>query len=360
MSGLAEIARAAGVSISTVSRVLNRKAGVNEETRLRVLGVLAELPYTPRGLGALQRTGVIGLLVPELSNPVFPAFAEALETRAARLGYSSLLCNTRAASVRRDNGNGSGAAMGEAAMGEEEYVRMLLARGVEGMVFVSPEITNVEVPVGEAPRPSYYAKLLDDGVQMVFLNGATPALDVPDVTVDEQLAGYTATRHLIELGHRRIGFVSGPARSLPSRLKRAGWAAALEEHGLPADAEFVAHAPFGAEGGGTAVAELLDTVRPTAVICSSDHMALGVLREAHQRGLSVPGDLSVVGFDDIPLAAYSSPALTTLAQPIEEMAAAAVDELVHRLDPDRRRPSGNYTRVFRPRLVLRESTSAPR
>lgn len=205
MSGLSEIARAAGVSISTVSRVLNRRAGVNEETRQRVLSVLAEMPYTPRGLGALQRTGVIGLLVPELSNPVFPAFAEALETRAARLGYSSLLCNTRSG----------------APMGEEEYVRMLLARGVEGMVFVSPEITNVEVPLGQAPRPSYYAKLLADGVHMVFLNGATPALDVPDVTVDEQLAGYMATKHLIELGHERIGFVSGPARSLPSRLKRS-------------------------------------------------------------------------------------------------------------------------------------------
>jgi DNA-binding LacI/PurR family transcriptional regulator len=144
-------------------------------------------------------------------------------------------------------------------------------------------------------------------------------------------------------------------------LKRAGWAAALEEDGLPAGAEFVAHGPFGPEGGAEAVAALLDTVRPTAVICSSDHMAIGVLREAHRRGLRVPEDLSVVGFDDIPLAAYCLPSLTTLAQPIEEMAAAAVDELVHRLDPDRRRrPPGNYTRVFRPRLVVRETTAPPR
>ncbi|GAA3892261.1 LacI family DNA-binding transcriptional regulator [Saccharothrix violaceirubra] len=347
MPGLSEIARAAGVSISTVSRVLNRRAGVNEETRQRVLAVLSEMPYTPRGIGALQRTGVIGLLVPELSNPVFPAFAEALEVRAARLGYSSLLCNTRPT--------------GSAAMGEEEYVRMLLARGVEGMVFVSPEITNTEVPLGQAPRPSYYAKLLADGVHMVFVNGATPALDVPDVTVDEQHAGYAATRHLIDAGHRRIGFVSGPARSLPSRLKRAGWSAALEEAGLPADSAFVAHAAYDPEGGAVAVGTLLDTIAPTAVICSSDYMAIGVLREVHRRGLSVPDDLSVVGFDDIRLAAYCSPPLTTLAQPIEEMAAAAVDELVQRLDPDRRRrQSGNYTRVFRPRLVVRQSSGPPR
>ncbi|GAA0653406.1 LacI family DNA-binding transcriptional regulator [Kutzneria viridogrisea] len=340
MPGLAEIARIAGVSVSTVSRVLNRRAGVNEETRQRVLAVLTDLPYTPRGLGALQRTGVIGLLVPELSNPVFPAFAEALETRAARAGYSSLLCNTRSAN-----------------MCEEEYVRMLLARGVEGMVFVSPEITNVEVPVGEAPRPGYYTKLLDDGVEMVFINGATPALDISDVAVDEQLAGYLATRHLVELGHRRIGFVSGPSRSLPSRLKRAGWSAALEEEGYESADRFVAHGPFDPAGGAAALGRLLDTVAPTAVICSSDQMAIGALSEAHRRGLRVPAELSVVGFDDIPFASYCSPALTTLAQPIEQMAAAAVDELLQRLDPDSpRRRGGSYSRVFRPRLVVREST----
>ncbi|GGM44428.1 HTH-type transcriptional regulator MalR [Longimycelium tulufanense] len=337
MAGLAEIARAAGVSVSTVSRVLNRRAGVNEETRQRVLAVLAEMPYTPRGLGALRRTGVIGLLVPELSNPVFPAFAEALETRASRLGYASLLCNTRSASMR-----------------EEEYVRMLLARGVEGMVFVSPEIANTG---GE--DPGYYRKLLAEGVRMVFLNGGAPALDVPDVAVDEQLAGYLATRHLVELGHTRIGFVSGPGRSLPSRLKRAGWAAGLEEAGIVPDPTLVAHAPFGAEGGAEAAARLLEGpgTRPTAVICSSDHMALGVLREAHRRGTKVPGELSVVGFDGIPMASYCAPALTTLAQPIDEMARAALDELLQRLDPDGHEgPGGSYSRVFRPRLVVRESS----
>ncbi|MFB9906139.1 LacI family DNA-binding transcriptional regulator [Allokutzneria oryzae] len=340
MAGLAEIANAAGVSISTVSRVLNRRAGVNEATRRRVLEVLGELPYSPRGLGALQRTGVIGLLVPELSNPIFPAYAEALETRASLAGYSSLLCNTRSEGW---------------ALREEEYVRMLLARGVEGMVFVSPEITNVE-----AGGETYYSRLLADGVQMVFVNGGAPGLDVPDVTVDEQVAGYLATRHLVELGHKRIGFVCGPARSLPTRLKRAGWAAALEEAGLSADENLVAHAPYGAEGGAAAMATLLDSAAaPTAVICSSDHMALGAMRESHRRGLTVPTQMSIVGFDDIPLAAYCTPALTTLAQPIAEMARAAVDELVQRLTPGGRRSSGTYSRVFRPRLVVRESTAPP-
>lgn len=335
MPGLAEIAEAAGVSISTVSRVLNRRAGVNEETRRRVLQVLVEKPYTPRGLGALQRTGVLGLLVPELTNPVFPAFAEALETRAARRGYSSVLCNTRSASMR-----------------EEEYVRMLLARGVEGMVFVSPESTDA------AASHDHYRQLTDEGVHMVFVNGGMPSLDVPDVCVDEQAAGYLATRHLIELGHRRIGFVCGPARSMPSRLKAAGWEVALDEAGLAPDRALIAHAPYGAPGGAAAAARLLETVRPTAVICSSDLMALGAISEAQQQGLVVPRDLAVVGFDDIPLASYCTPALTTLAQPIAEIARAAIDSLLADLEGS---AGGNpvHSRVFRPRLVVRNSTAPP-
>lgn len=342
MAGLSEIARAAGVSVSTVSRVLNRRSGIKEDTRQRVLAVLNDMPHTARGLGALRRTGVLGLLVPELSNPVFPAFAEAVETRASRAGYASLLCNTRVG------------------MSEEEYVRMLLARGVEGMIFVSPEIANFEGGDIRGGR-SYYDKLLADGVHMVFVNGGAPTVDVPDIAVDEHLAGYTATRHLLDLGHRRIGFVSGPARSVPSRLKRAGWATALDEEGVAADPELVAHAPFGADGGREAMAALLDTSRPTAVLCSSDVMALAAIGEVRRRGLSTPEDVSVVGFDDIPMASYCQPGLTTLAQPIEEMANAAVDELVRRLDPDQPgRTAGNYSRMFRPHLVVRGSTAAPR
>lgn len=335
MSGLAEIAAAAGVSISTVSRVLNRRAGVNDQPRRRVLAVLAEMPYTRRGVAALHRTGVLGLLVPELSNPVFPAFAEALETTAARRGYSSVLCNTRAASMR-----------------EAEYVRMLLARGVEGMVFVSPEASD------SGARHDHYQDLRDEGVHMVFVNGCLPSAAVPDVCVDEHAAGYLATRHLLDLGHRRIGFVGGPVRSMPSRLKRTGWELALVEAGLSADSELVAHGQYGAAGGAAALACLFESVHPpTAVVCASDLMALGVISEARRRGRTVPADLSVVGFDDIPMAGYCTPALTTLAQPITEMASAAVDGLLAAL------AGGTVptdSRVFRPTLVIRDSTAPPR
>ena len=337
MAGLSDIARQAGVSVSTVSRVLNRKAGIAEETRRRVLEVLDRMPHTARGAESLRRTGVLGLLVPELSNPVFPAFAEALESRAAQAGYASLLCNTRAA------------------MTEEEYVRMLLARGVEGMIFVSPEIANADSDERRCRR--YYEKLGRDGVRMVFVNGGAPSLDVPDITVDEHLAGHTAARHLLELGHRRIGFVSGPGRALPSRLKQAGWAAALEEAGVEPATDLVARGGFSADGGAEAMGRLLDGPKPTAVLCSSDVMALGAMSEAKRRGLSTPEDVSVVGFDDIPLAACCQPALTTLAQPIRDMAAAAVDELLRRLDPETAgRGAASFSRMFRPGLIVREST----
>lgn len=333
MPGLAEIAAAAGVSISTVSRVLNRRDGVNDATRKRVLAVLAELPYNPRGVGALQRTGVIALLVPELSNPIFPAFAEALETRATRRGYSSLLCNTRSASMR-----------------EEGYVRMLLARGVQGMVFVSPECSDT------AASHEHYRTLVAEGVHMVFVNASLPALEIPSVSVDEQVAGYAATRHLLQLGHRRIGFVAGPSRSLPSRAKAAGWQLALEEAELAADTALVAHAPYGAAGGAAAAGRLLaQPDPPSAVICSSDLMAIGAVSEARRRGLRVPEELSVVGFDDIPMAQYVTPALTTLAQPITEIARAAIDVLLTALEGSG--PSGAHSRVFRPRLVVRDSTA---
>jgi DNA-binding LacI/PurR family transcriptional regulator len=227
---------------------------------------------------------------------------------------------------------------------------MLLARGVEGMVFVSPEAADVRA------SHDHYRQLKAEGVHMVFVNGGMPSLEVPDVGVDEQAAGYLATRHLVELGHTAIGFVSGPTRSMPARLKATGWAVALEEAGLRHDPGLIAHAPYGPAGGATAMGRLLDGPVPTGVICSSDLMALGAISEARRRGLTVPRDLSVVGFDDISLAAYCTPALTTLAQPIADIARAAVDGLLADMESSPTAPPGRGS-VFRPRLVVRDSTA---
>jgi DNA-binding LacI/PurR family transcriptional regulator len=331
MASLRDVARRAGVSVATASRVANGSPAVRPDTRERVERAMRELLYVPDTPRA--DTGLIGVLVPELANPVFPALAEAIETRAAPRGLASILCNTTSAAFR-----------------EIDYVHMLLDRGVEGMIFISCEMTNLRGEHG------HYERLVEEGARIVFVNGATNTLDVPSVGVDERAAGELATQHLISLGHTRIGFVAGPEHYLPTQLKAAGRATALAAAGIRDDF-LVAYADFGLEGGGRALAELLERPDPpTAVICSSDVMAIGVLHEAARRGLSVPDDLSVVGFDGIEATKWSVPELTTIEQPIDLIAERAVDTLQRLIaSPGDDHPNSYY----RPTLRVRASTAAP-
>ena len=190
-------------------------------------------------------TGLIGVLVPELANPIFPALAQAIETRAAPSGLASILCNTTGAAFR-----------------EVDYVHMLLDRRVQGMIFISCEMTNLR---GDH---SHYAHLVAEGARIVFVNGAMHTLDVPSVGVDERAAGEIATQHLIELGHERIGFVAGPEHYLPTQLKAAGRLSALAAAGIDADG-LISYAEFGIEGGGRALGDLLDRSDPPTGVCSA-------------------------------------------------------------------------------------------
>jgi DNA-binding LacI/PurR family transcriptional regulator len=328
MSSLREVARRAGVSVATASRVANGGLAVRPETRDRVERAMRELLYVPPVRRA--ETGLIGVLVPELANPIFPALAEAIETRAAPRGLASILCNTTSAAFR-----------------EVDYVHMLLDRGVQGMIFISCEMTNMR---GEH---NHYAQLVSEGARIVFVNGAMHTLDVPSVGVDERAAGEIATQHLLSLGHTRIGFVAGPEHYLPTQLKAAGRATALTTAGIEPDG-LVAYADFGIEGGGRALGELLDRRdRPTAVICSSDVMAIGALHEAARRGLGVPDDLSIVGFDGIDATKWSVPELTTVAQPIAQIADIAIETLERLIEEPGRSLPNSY---FRPDLRVRAST----
>jgi DNA-binding LacI/PurR family transcriptional regulator len=331
MATLRDVARRSGVSVATASRVASGNYAVRPETRERVERAMRELLYVPPARHAA--TGLIGILVPELANPIFPAFAQAIETRAAPDGYASILCNTR-----------------EAAFREVDYVHMLLDRRVEGMIFISSEMTNMRGDHG------HYLKLVAEGARIVFVNGGAPSLDIPSVGVDEHAAGELATQHLIDLGHERIGFVAGPEHYLPTQFKNAGREAALRGADLDGK-EVVAHDDFGVEGGRRALRKLLALESPpTAVICSSDMMAIGVLQEAHLRGVRIPEDLSVVGFDGIDATTWSVPPLTTVEQPIQQIAEAAVEVLQTLIrDPGTSLPN----LLFRPRLLVRGSTAAP-
>ena len=292
---------------------------------------MRERLYVPPG--RKPATGLIGVLVPELANPIFPALAQAIETRAAPSGLASILCNTR-----------------EAAFREVDYVHMLLDRRVEGMIFISCEMTNLSGDHG------HYARLLSEGARLVFVNGALPQLDVPSVGVDERAAGEVATRHLLDLGHERIGFVAGPEHYLPVQLKAAGREQVMRAAGLHPNG-MTAYAEFSVAGGRRALTELLARRdRPTGVICSSDVMAIGALHEAAERGIKVPDDLSVVGFDGIDAGTWSVPALTTVEQPIAQIADTAVQTLASLIeDPSLRLPNS----YFRPVLRERGSTAPP-
>jgi DNA-binding LacI/PurR family transcriptional regulator len=229
-------------------------------------------------------------------------------------------------------------------------VHMLLDRRVQGMIFIACEMTNLRGDHG------HYAKLVEEGARLVFVNGALHTLDVPSVGVDERAAGEIATQHLIELGHERIGFVAGLEHYLPTQLKNAGRETALLGSGLDPEG-LVAYAAFSVDGGRRGLAELLARPRPpTAVICSSDLMAIGALHEALRRGLRVPEQLSIVGFDGIEATTWTAPQLTTVDQPIAEIADTAVETL-QSLIADSERPVPNS--YFRPTLRVRGSTAPP-
>src|SRR5919202_6831434 len=194
MSSLRDVARRAGVSVATASRVVNGVGRVRAETRERVERAMRELLYVPPA--RQPASGLIGVLVPELANPIFPALAQAIETRATAVGFASILCNTTGAAFR-----------------EVDYVHMLLDRRVQGMIFISCEMTNL------AGDHGHYERLVEEGARLLFVNGALNSLDVPSVGVDERVAGEVATQHLVDIGHERIGFVAGPEHYLPEQLK---------------------------------------------------------------------------------------------------------------------------------------------
>ncbi|MGH3066236.1 MAG: LacI family DNA-binding transcriptional regulator [Gaiellaceae bacterium] len=332
MTSLREVAERAGVSVATASRVATGSAAVRPATRERVERAMRDLlyiaPTRPEPLGA------IGLFVPEFRNPVFAALAEALETHATAAGFATILCNTHGSAQR-----------------ELDYVHMLLERRVEGMVFISAEITDIR---GEH---SHYAQLFEGGARLVFVNGGSEELEVTSVGVDERAAGRIATEHLIQLGHERIGFVAGSPYALPTREKTLGHLDALRAVGLT-DGR-VAHGEFSVPGGRQVLRELMSKAeheRPTGVICSSDLMAIGAIQEAGALGLRIPEDLSVVGFDGIDASTWTQPPLTTVVQPIDEIARTAVAALQEQVDePVARQPS--Y--VFRPRLRVGGTTAPP-
>ncbi|WP_369216470.1 LacI family DNA-binding transcriptional regulator [Streptomyces flavofungini] len=335
---LSDIAAQAGVSEATVSRVLNGRPGVAAATRQSVLAALDVLGYE-RPVRLRQRSaGLVGLITPELENPIFPALAQVIGQALTRQGYTPVLAT--------QTPGGST---------EDELTEMLVDRGVAGIIFVSGLHADTTADTGR------YERLRGQGVPFVLVDGFSPQVRAPFISPDDRAAMRLAVTHLVSLGHERIGLALGPRRFVPVQRKIEGFVRSMQDRlGLSPDeieTDLVRHSLYTLEGGQAAASALLDR-GCTALACASDMMALGAIRAVRRRGLEVPDDVSVVGFDDSPLIAFTDPPLTTVRKPVPAMGQAAVRTLLEEIGGT---PAPHSEFVFMPELVVRGSTaSAPR
>ena len=333
MATIQDVARAAGVAASTVSRYLNGQLKVTPATEARLVDAVATLGYVAnvqaRNL-ARRRSGAIGFVVPEMSNPYFGAIADHVVEAVERRGLMVLLCATRSQAVK-----------------ESSYIDLLASGAIDGMLYLGSFRSNVRL-----------AAAIHGGLPVVVVDEPIAGLpEVHSVVMDDYAGGYQAASYLVALGHRRIAFVSGPAElgSVQERLR--GYRDALTRNGIDPEPQVRLSGQFTEQFGVSALPHLLAAAEPpTAAFVASDYIALGVLSAAEAHGIGVPGDLSIVGFDDIRFAQYVRPRLTTIRSPVDRLAQTGVELLFERLaDPS----TPARTQVLPVELVIRESAAAP-
>jgi LacI family repressor for deo operon, udp, cdd, tsx, nupC, and nupG len=327
---LAEVAKKAGVSEATVSRVLNGRSGVSEATRTSVLTALDVLGYERPTKLRGERARLVGLVLPELQNPIFPALAEVVTGSLAQRGFTPALCARTIGGVP-----------------ESDYVEMLLDHQVSGVIFAGGSYALTDA------SHEHYRRLTERGLPVVLVNAGVDELGFPRVSTDDAVAVEQAYGHLRSLGHERIGMVLGPEGHVPSRRKLN---ALLQVTDSTETETWVERSSFSMEGARVAATKLVER-GVTGIICASDVLALGAIRAARRLGRSVPGDVSVVGFDDSAFMTCTDPPLTTVRQPIEMMGQAAVDLLVSQIDEAR---EFSDELLFEPELVVRGSTGPVR
>lgn len=307
MTTILDVARRAGVSVSTVSHVLNETRYVSEELRQRVLSAAGELGYQPNALARslrIKRSHTIGMILPDNTNPYFAEIARSIEDASRRQGYSTILCNTDGDPAK-----------------ELTYIQVLLEKQVDGIILVSAGGTGTQ------------NALLQNSIAVVMVDRADPLLYCDSVQVDNVQGGWLATRHLLDLGHRRIPCLAGPSTVVPSDGRVLGYRNAMCEAPDAQTHIRVLKGDFRADSGYELTRMLLDeTPMPTAIFACNDLMAIGAMRAIQERGLCVPHDISVVGFDDITLSRYITPPLTTIAQPKYKMGQLALQLLLERIN----------------------------
>ncbi|MDR7588845.1 MAG: LacI family DNA-binding transcriptional regulator [Armatimonadota bacterium] len=334
MATIRDVARRAGVSVATVSRVVNHSAHrVSPQTRRRVLEAVRALGYQANVIAqSLKKRAsrTVALIVPDISNPFFPAIARGIEDVASQHGYAVLLCNTYEDLAR-----------------ERAYLDLLRKRWVDGVIFATAG-TNT----------AHLRALRREGRPVVLVARDVDGVRIDAVLVDNYHGAYEATAHLLRLGHRRIAHIAGPASVRVAQERRRGYEQALADAGLPRDGALVGEGDFTADGGRRAVeAWLRRRADITAIVAANDLMAIGALEVLRAAGRRVPEDVAVVGFDDITFASLVSPALTTVAQPKYLMGQLAMQRLLELMAGES--PAGRRI-VLEPQLIVRDSCGARR
>jgi LacI family transcriptional regulator len=339
-----DVARRAGVSVATVSRVLNGQAVVSETTRQRVLTAISELGYNPNGLArglARRRSLIVGVIVPDIANPFFAEVARGMGDEAARHGYQLTLANS---DLKREK--------------ETAYIHLFREQRVDGLIYTSGHVDADLLAVMEkVGRP--------------YALAATWHPQAPSVLIDSYAGARLAMRHLLELGHRRIGILDGTREDPISGGPRAeGYRDEAAAWGVAIDPDLTADARFDPDLAYREAARMLSLPHPpTALVAASDLMAVGAMGAALDRGLRLPDDLSVVGFDNIALTTLVRPRLTTVAQPMYQIGARAMRRLAEAIEaaasgeapPDAApQDGGPLVEWIAPELVVRESTAPPR
>lgn len=328
MPNIVDVAHKARVSIATVSRVVNKSLHkVNRATRERVLAAISELDYRPNALAKgllMKKTMTIGIIIPDISNPYYAEIVRGIQDVADREGYAVTLHNTDS---RQE--------------GIIRYIYLLREKSADGIIFSGGIINGHET-----------LSILKELREKVVVIGRHD-VDFPAVMVDNRGGVTQAVRHLIDIGHRRIGFIGGPDGSTTALDRLTGFRETLDQSGLRFMSGLVKKGTWDPRSGYLLGAQLLKAKpRPTAIVAANDQMAFGVIKAAEERGLTIPEDLAVVGFDNIPLSSYFNPSLTTVEIPMHDLGAAAMAMLLNLISgvPFERQ------RMFETRLLIRGST----
>ena len=324
-----DVARLAGVSTSTVSHVINNNRFVSETIREKVTSAIATLNYAPSALARslkLNQTHTIGMLLTASSNPFYAEVVRGVERSCYERGYSLILCNTEGDKDRMDRS-----------------LETLLQKRVDGLLIMCTE----------SHLPSAEMLTRYPSIPSVMMDWA-PFEGVSDIIQDNSLlGGEMATRYLISRGYTRIACIAGPQDKTPARLRLEGYQRAMAAAGLSVPADYIVDGDFEFQGGFSAMQQLLRLdPRPQAVFTSNDAMAVGVYHALYLAGMRIPQDMAVMGYDDIELARYMTPPLSTIHQPKDELGQLAIDTLLHRMtSPD----ASQQLLVLTPELMARAS-----